>query len=139
VRELGGFVREYVQGEEFRKNYAQAWKDAQPKHGTRMPKVTVKSAAGKAEKMAAHDTTVKADAVLEKDPNVTVRHRLQQFLDETAGIDYDAKTSGPSHAFVDAGYEAKPPLWKMGYRAGKEATEAARAFAKEWMEELPTR
>ena len=62
-----------------------------------------------------------------------------QFLDDTAGIDYDAKTSGASKTFVDAAYEAKPPLWKMGYRAGKETTEAARAFAKEWMEELPTR
>jgi hypothetical protein len=141
VRELGGFVKEYVQGAEFKKNYAKAWKDAQPKHGSGMSKLDMKSMAGKAEKMAAHDTTAKANANagLDKDPNVTVRRRLQQFLDETAGIDYDAKTSGSSHAFVDAGYEAKSPLWKMGFRAGREATEAARAFAKEWMEELPTR
>jgi hypothetical protein len=140
VRELGGFVKEYVRGAEFRKNYAKAWKDTQPKHGSGMPGVDVKSMAARAEKMARHDSTsAKEAATLDKDPNVTVRRRLQQFLAETAGIDYDAKTSGPSHVFTDAGYESRPPLWKMGYRAGREATEAARAFAKEWMEELPTR
>jgi len=140
VRELGGFVKEYVQGADFKKNYAKAWKDTQPKRGFGMPKIDVKSMTTKAEKMARHDSTrAKEAASLDKDPNVTIRRRLQQFLDDTANIDYDAKTSGSSHTFVDASNEAKPPLWKMGYRAGRDATEAARAFAKEWMEELPTR
>lgn len=140
VRELGGFVKEYVRSEDFRKNYAKAWKDAQPKHGSGVPKIDVKAMATKADKMARHDSTAAREAAaLDKDPNVTIRRRLQQFLDDTAGIVYDAKTSGDSKTFVDAAYEAKPPLWKMGYRAGKETTEAARAFAKEWMEELPTR
>lgn len=137
VRELGGFVKEYVQSAEFRKNYAKAYKDSQPKRGFGLPKLDVKSLADKAGKMATSDKDKAKQDGLDKNPDVTLRRRLQQFLDETANIDYDAKTTGSMDAFVDPANEAKPPLWKMGYRAGREATEAARAFAKEWMEELP--
>jgi hypothetical protein len=141
VVELGGFVKAYVQSAEFQKNYAKAWKDAQPKRGFGLPKLDVKTATDKAAEMAAGDKKSAKPTGLDKDPKVTVRRRLQQFLDETADIDYAAATVGEGAArrFSDPAYEAKPALWKMGFRAGRETTEAARAFAKEWMEELPAR
>ena len=33
-------------------------------------------------------------------------------------------------------YERKPGQWKMCYRAGKEATAAARAAVQAWLKEL---
>ena len=38
--------------------------------------------------------------------------------------------------FVNPIYESKNQEWKQGFRAGKEATEMARAFAKQWLSEL---
>jgi hypothetical protein len=38
--------------------------------------------------------------------------------------------------FADPAVEAKPSEWKMCFRAGKPATEAARAFAQKWLNDL---
>ncbi len=38
--------------------------------------------------------------------------------------------------FVNPAYEKKPAEWKMAYRAGKPAVDAARTFAKAWLAEL---
>jgi hypothetical protein len=38
--------------------------------------------------------------------------------------------------FVNNDYERKPPEWKLCFRAGKEATAAARVFASDWLAEL---
>ena len=38
--------------------------------------------------------------------------------------------------FADAALEAKPAEWKMAFRAGKPATDAARAFAQKWLADL---
>jgi hypothetical protein len=38
--------------------------------------------------------------------------------------------------FADEKLEAKPAEWKLCFRAGKEATGAARAFAEGWLAEL---
>jgi hypothetical protein len=38
--------------------------------------------------------------------------------------------------FANEDYEGKPAEWKICFRAGKEATEAARAFARSWLTEL---
>ena len=43
---------------------------------------------------------------------------------------------GSPRRFAREDYEAKPAEWKMCFRAGKEATEAARAFAREWIKSL---
>jgi len=40
------------------------------------------------------------------------------------------------NTFNDPAYEAKPEAWKACYRAGRQATEAARAYAKAWLAEL---
>lgn len=68
------------------------------------------------------------------DPKVLVKRRVQEFLAATADVDYDAKLvkSGSKMRFANEEYEAKPWEWKLAYRAGKPATEAARAFVKGW-------
>ena len=38
--------------------------------------------------------------------------------------------------FADAALEAKPAEWKMAFRAGKPAADAARAFAQKWLADL---
>ncbi len=67
-----------------------------------------------------------------------VANRLREFLDETKDVDYGAKLVAQygRMRFANATYEQKSGEWKMCFRAGKEATEAARVFAAEWLKEL---
>lgn len=139
VQALGGFVKTYVQSEDFKKVYGKAYKESKPKRGFGLPSINLKKTAeDEAKKQVMGEDEAKKQA-LDKDPNITIKLRLEQFLSETADIDYAAKTIGQGNArrFSDAENEAKSPLWKMGFRAGKETTEAARAFAKQWRSELP--
>lgn len=67
-----------------------------------------------------------------------VKTRLQEFLSATEGIDFNAaltERNGKKY-FTEAKYEHKDGRWKMGYRAGKDAVESARAFARQWLAEL---
>jgi lantibiotic modifying enzyme len=67
-----------------------------------------------------------------------VKTRLQEFLNATEDIDFNAaltERNGKKY-FADTKYEHKGSRWKMGYRAGKGAVEAARAFAQQWLAEL---
>jgi hypothetical protein len=75
---------------------------------------------------------------LPKDPSVLLRRELRDFLAVTADINFDAKltTGGYRKHFVDKTLEAKPEEWKMWFRAGREATTAAREFAAQWLKEL---
>ena len=68
------------------------------------------------------------------DPKVLVKQRLQDFLRETASVDYAAKLNG--RKFANAAYESKSSEWKLAYRAGKAPTEKARMFAQTWLAEL---
>jgi hypothetical protein len=68
------------------------------------------------------------------DPRQLVKARLEQFLRDTAGVDYAATLNG--RKFANAAYERKPDEWKLAYRAGKEPTEKARAFAQAWLAEM---
>lgn len=73
------------------------------------------------------------------DPRALIATRLREFLDESKDVDYDAKlveSGGGRMRFADEQYESKPDRWKMYYRAGKEPTEAARAFAADWLRQL---
>jgi hypothetical protein len=72
------------------------------------------------------------------DPKVALRRSLKKFLDVTAGVDYAAATKAAygHKVFVNGTYERKTAEWKMCYRAGREACEAARAFATSWLAEL---
>lgn len=72
------------------------------------------------------------------DSKQIIKSRLQKFLDVTTGVDYTAelKEKYNKKVFVNAEYERKPSEWKMAFRAGKEVTETARAFAQQWLSEI---
>jgi hypothetical protein len=72
------------------------------------------------------------------DPRPLIKKRLQTFLDATKNVDFGAKLVKKDKFMVFAReeYENKDGNWKLAYRAGKEATEAARAFAQEWLKGL---
>jgi hypothetical protein len=75
---------------------------------------------------------------LSPDPRVSLKKALKLFLEETSGVDYAAETKTVSRTrrFARSDYESKPRSWKMCYRAGREAGDAARAFASGWLAEL---
>lgn len=70
--------------------------------------------------------------------NQLIANRLREFLDETKDLDYTAKLVAQygKMRFADEKFERKSSQWKMCFRAGKEATETACAFAAEWLKEL---
>jgi hypothetical protein len=72
------------------------------------------------------------------DSKVLVARRLQEFLDISKDVDFDAKLvpSGRLMRFADPRYEEKPPIWKLCYRAGREASAAAREAAQEWLKAI---
>jgi hypothetical protein len=69
-----------------------------------------------------------------------VTERLTYFLAESKVIPFGAKlveVNGKKR-FEDKALEAKPKWWKFCFRAGPEATKAARDFATKWLAELNT-
>jgi len=67
-----------------------------------------------------------------------VKTRLQQFLDETANIDFNAQLvekKGKKY-FANQAYEHKGNRWKLAFRAGRDVVETARTFVKTWMAEI---
>ncbi|HEY6503653.1 MAG TPA: hypothetical protein VIZ28_06720 [Chitinophagaceae bacterium] len=70
--------------------------------------------------------------------NDFIAERLQRMLDATKDIDYNAELVEKygKKIFVNKQYEYKNQEWKQGFRAGKEVTEPARAFAQKWLNEL---
>jgi hypothetical protein len=73
-----------------------------------------------------------------KDPKAKVRAAIDAFLAETADIDFKAKLVDRDgrQVFEKAAYEGKSDNWKRAFRAGKEATTAARTFAQAWKKSL---
>lgn len=73
-----------------------------------------------------------------KNPDDLIANRLREFLALSATVDYEARLvkSGGLMRFERAEFEAKPAEWKLCFRAGKDAADAARAFASEWLKEL---
>jgi len=70
--------------------------------------------------------------------NGFIGEKLKRMLDATKGIDYNASLVEKygKKRFVNAAYEGKATEWKQGFRAGKDVTEMARAFAQKWLAEL---
>jgi hypothetical protein len=67
-----------------------------------------------------------------------VKQRLNQFLEETEAIDFNAELvqkNGKKY-FVKPEYENKSNRWKMAFRAGKEVIVPAREFVQQWIKEL---
>ncbi len=75
----------------------------------------------------------------ENNPRSLIKNWLKNFLDETKDVDFSATTALDQYnrnVFVKQEYERKSYLWKLCYRTGKEATDAARKFAQNWLNEL---
>ena len=72
------------------------------------------------------------------DARALVAMRLRHFLDVTKDVDFTAQLvdKGKTRVFASEALEAKPAEWKMCFRAGKPATDAARAFALKWLSDL---
>src|SRR5688572_15083449 len=70
--------------------------------------------------------------------NHFIADKLKKMLEYTKGIDYNAALAEKygKKRFVNPAYEGKRTEWKQGFRAGKEVTEQARAFAEKWLSEL---
>lgn len=67
--------------------------------------------------------------------NHFIGDKLKKMLDNTKGIDYSAALVEKygKKRFVNPAYESKGTEWKQGFRAGKDVTEPARAFAEKWL------
>ncbi|HEY0356879.1 MAG TPA: hypothetical protein VGC29_11770 [Flavisolibacter sp.] len=72
------------------------------------------------------------------DYKVTLKKRLQQVLEISSTVDYNAELTERFNkkVFVNPEYEKKPKSWKLAYRAGKETTDLVRAEAEKWLKEL---
>jgi hypothetical protein len=67
-----------------------------------------------------------------------VAMRLRHFLEATSDVAYDAQLvdKDKKKVFANDTFEGKPAEWKMAFRAGKPATDAARNFAQKWLADL---
>lgn len=71
-------------------------------------------------------------------PTPLIARRLKAFLDLSASVNFEAKVEPRDGKlrFTDPQYERKPSDWKVLYRAGRPAVDAARAAAQAWLAEL---
>jgi hypothetical protein len=78
------------------------------------------------------------EAVWPADHRALIANRLRHFLEVSKDVAYDAKLidKAGKKVFADPALEARPGEWKMCFRAGKPATDAARAFAQKWLNDL---
>lgn len=78
------------------------------------------------------------EKVYPADPRALVAMRLKRFLDVSKDVAYDAQLieKEGKRVFADASLEARPAEWKLCFRAGKPATDAARSFAQKWLSDL---
>jgi len=136
VNTLGAFAKAYFASDEFKKDYGKAYKETKPK-GFGLPRINPEALA-KAALDKAQNKSKADNGTLEKSPDAQLKKRLEAFLASTADVDFAATTrsGGGMRYFEKPEYESKPSEWKMCFRAGKETTEALRAFARGWLEEL---
>jgi hypothetical protein len=73
-----------------------------------------------------------------ENPMVLVKKRLQEVLEITKDVDFDAELTEKygKKVFVNQAYERKHSNWKYAFRAGKEITGTVRAFAEKWISEI---
>jgi len=141
VQTLGAFARTYFSSSDFKSEYGKAYKAGKPKGGFGLPSFNAEAIAkAEAEKAIAKSGPAPSSELyqLDKNPNVQLKKALEAFLKNTEKVDFAAATrsSDGLKIFENSAYEAKPREWKMCYRAGKETSEAIRAFASGWLEEL---
>ena len=70
--------------------------------------------------------------------NAQLKSSLQGFVAIASTVDFAAQTTvkGGTTVFVSPALEKKGVVWKACFRAGKAPTQAALAFAQEWLKEL---
>lgn len=117
-------------------------KPSLPKDAEQLARVTARQNAFKAEKPRLEkEAATRAKAAAAPEPaslNLQLKERLTYFIAETKQMSWDAKTEEKNgkKRFVSATLEGKPNWWKFCWRAGPEATNAAREFATGWLAEL---
>jgi len=84
------------------------------------------------------DQMEKYNARYPENPQLLIKARLQQMIDIISTVDYNAEVSvGRKYTvFVNPEYEKKPKEWKLAFRAGKPATDALKAIAQKWIDEI---
>jgi len=96
-------------------------------------------ASERADRMKSYDLALAAwTRDYPENPAPIVAKRLREFLAISADIDFAAALTprNGKMVFENQAYEEKPAQWKLCYRAGKEATMAARAAVQAWLKEL---
>ena len=136
IRQLMKYAKEYTSSDEFKSKYAQWRKEKlgnsikKKKFGIPNPMKMIDNAIDKQLNKGDNEKKMPAD------PNKLIKQRLQEFLDLSASVDFDAKLTGMSRTFENPDYEAKGNDWKMCFRAGKAVVQAAREEAQAWLKEL---
>jgi hypothetical protein len=132
VVQVGNYIKAYVKTPEFAKEYASARQDAKPQAPT-------DPLYQNEENMAFYKEDLKRwEAEYPAAFNTLLKKKLQEFLQLTSGIDYNAKLEryGTKMIFSDPALEAKDEFWKACFRAGKPTVDAAREFAQQWLRDL---
>jgi hypothetical protein len=89
---------------------------------------------------AAHAAQLREfDERLPASARTLIARRLQRFLEACANVDYSAELrqgADRKWRFADAALERQSSEWKLCYRAGRPAVDAARRAAQQWLKEL---
>jgi hypothetical protein len=93
------------------------------------------------QQMADHDQRIKEweSEYPINSPSKMIKNWLLEFLNRTKDVDFNANTATDQYGrtvFVKQEYERKESVWKICFRAGKEATDAGRKYAQTWLNEL---
>ncbi|HEV7331523.1 MAG TPA: hypothetical protein VGN63_10835 [Flavisolibacter sp.] len=131
VRKIGDYIKAYVQTPAFAKEYATARTDQKPEAPTGLYK--------NAENMAVYkEDMLRWEKEYPASFTVLLKRKLNEFLQLTADIDFNAKLvqRGKKQVFADPALEAKDSFWKACFRSGKTTVAAARSYAQQWLLEL---
>ena len=134
VSAMGEYMKSRIATEEFAQNYRQVREEGKPILTT--PLNLIEDPAERAEMTKQYNTDLKE---FEKNypPTVNglVKRRLQQFLELTEGMDFNAKLvkRGKFYYFENPALEEKDAEWKLMFRCGKDVILPAREYAKQWM------
>lgn len=129
---------------EQRATLEEGWKDMREQlsameKGERRRELDVMLKEQRAEQVRQRDGAMKEfEKTFPADHRTLVALRLRHFLDATTDVAYDAQLvdKDKKKVFANAALEGQPAEWKMAFRAGKPATDAARAFAQKWLADL---
>jgi hypothetical protein len=85
--------------------------------------------------------TAEVEETTPADARKLFARRLREFLDATAGVNFEARTisltGGPDGIeFVDKADRKRPWMWQEAVIVGPEATAAARSAAEAWLKEI---